>query len=339
MTTLLTCCNNWLGAAALVLFASAATGHAVHSPDDSAPATRVEHLQQQHSVDELLRLYSLRGDDTLLAAAAQQLPPADELRSPGDLLQAAWLAQADHQFVRALELLERILQRQPHNGQAWLMQAAVSTVTGDDAAARRACGQVLLSVSPDAAVVCFASLADTSARKAAAYARLRSLPAPHNATRLTAWRVSVQAELARDLGKVSEAEALLLQAITIFPAVQTRATLMDLYLQQGRYAAARDLSAEHEAVPALAVRRLLAMRGLGEDIRGDAARMDARFHEWLKNADYRHAREMAMFYLDIKPRANLAFQAATENAILQREPEDLALLARASNLHRQGKNI
>ena len=91
-------------------------------------------------------------------------------------------------------------------------------------------------------------------------------------------------------------------------------------------------------MPALAVRRLLAQRGMGEDISAAITQFDKLFQTWLAAADYRHAREMAMFYIDLKPRVSLAFRVAQINATLQKEPEDLALLHRASILQQETRD-
>jgi len=286
-----------------------------------------------------MQQYSLIGDDALLALARKQIPLETTAGSAEQLIQSAWLAQAEHEFVRARVLLDQVLAQQPSNGQAWLLAAAVAEVVGDHTAARAACGQVLLSVSADAAMVCFATLADTEQQKRIAHQRLSLLPFPESETRLTTWRWAVQAQLARDLGHAQEAEELLRRAIATFPAVQTRAMLMDLYLEQSRYREALGLTRVAEPVPALAVRRLVAQRGMGENIRDDTLQMDHQFRAWLAQEDYRHAREMAMFYLEIDPQPKLAFLVAQKNAKLQREPEDLLLLQRAKEFQRNDKGV
>ena len=114
---------------------------------------------------------------------------------------------------------------------------------------------------------------------------------------------------------------------------------MDLYLKEARYRDAMALTSKQESVPALAVRRLLAERGLGEDISATVKQFDLRFRAWLAAHDYRHAREMAMFYLDLLPQLDIALQVAQKNATLQREPEDIELLHRARKLQHTAKGI
>ncbi|MEZ5569116.1 MAG: hypothetical protein R3E54_12355 [Halioglobus sp.] len=310
-----------------LLATQAAIAHRVHEHADETPVSA-------HGLtpDELIQRYTRTGDDGLLQLAHRQLGEAGQTSSPHTLLQLAWLAQAEHRFARARELLARVVSKQPGNGQAWLLEASVAQVAGDPGAARRACAQVALSVSTDAAMTCFARLALTPAEKEAAYRRLQMADERSGDQRLAAWRWSVRAELARDLGRLQAAEQDFRRSIAAVPAVQTRASLMDLLLQQARYADALALSDDNTPVPALAVRRLLAQKALGADIHHEAQSMDALFKRWLAAGDFRHAREMAMFFLDVVPNADLAFRAASINATLQREPEDLALLRRARKM-------
>lgn len=346
MTTLRICCNKLLLAVTLAMMASGAAGHAVHT--DGASHGKPEHAgvpgalqinkaQSHLSVDDLIQAYSLLGDDALLDQAQNKLPVQQASWSVAQRLQAAWLAQSRHEFANARALLVDVLAQQPSNGQAWLLEASTAKVVGDLAAARRACGFVVQSVSVEAAVTCFAALAETQQQRAAALSRLRKLPPPRAGSGLAAWRWSVQAELAQDAGNLAEAEALLRRAIAISPAVQTRTLLMDLLLAQARFAEVLQLSPEGEPVPALVIRHLLARRGLGEDISAATAHLNTRFQTWVAQGDYRHAREMAMFYIDVEPRPDLAFKLATRNATLQREPEDMALLHRAKNMQRAQK--
>tara|TARA_R110002110_G_C13470525_1_gene720929 strand:+ start:42125 stop:43099 length:975 start_codon:yes stop_codon:yes gene_type:complete len=316
----------------LLVMSSTVAAHAVHSPEGSQQHVFAGRSEPPMSIDDLLQQYSLEGDDRLLALAREQLPPQAAMQSVQALLHAAWLAQAEHEFAHARVLVAEVVRQQPHNGQAWLLEAAIADVVGDRRAAREACGHVMRSVSPQAAMVCFAALAETTQEKRVAYTRLQHLPTQTNDSRLAAWRWSVQADLARGLGDSEAAEALLRRAIALFPAVQTRATLLDVLLHQARYREVLSLVGEYESVPALAVRRLQAQVGSGESPSAAIQQMDRRFRTWLAQGDYRHAREMAMFYLDVAPHADVAFQIAKKNATLQREPEDLALLRRAEKL-------
>ena len=328
MTTLPIFCARVALLLGMLTLVQAASAHGVHEHADSVAPVNTGSL----TPDEMIQQYTRTGDDSLLEAARRQLGDTRQASGAHTLLQRAWLAQAEHRFTRARELLAQVLWEQPGNGQAWLLEASVAQVAGDTAAARRACARVAMSVSPDAAMTCFARLAYTPADKKAAYHRLQAAQARTADPRLRAWRWSVRAELARDLGKLDAAEKDFRRSIAAVPVVQTRASLIDLFLQQQRYADALALSADTLSVPAIAVRRLLARKGLGEDIQESAQGIDALFRRWLAAGDFRHAREMAMFYLDVLPDAELAFQAARKNARLQREPEDLALLRRAAKM-------
>lgn len=311
---------------ACALLAQPVLAHRVHGHGHAAAQPGAD----ARTPDELIQQYSRTGDDSLLDTARLRVESGPDAGSPDALLQLAWLAQAEHRFSDARELLAQVLARQPGNGQAWLLEASVAQVGGARAAARSACAHVASSVSPDAAMTCFAQLAHTAAERKAAYVRLLALDVRDTDPRLRAWRWSVRAELAWEMGELGAAERDFHRAVAAVPAVQTRARLMDLLLEQQRCDEASQLAAVNEPVPALAVRQLLAQKCRGEDIGERAAAVHALFQQWLAAGDYRHAREMAMFYLDIRQDPDLAYHVAIENVKLQRESEDLALLHRAT---------
>jgi len=330
----LACCLMGRPVLAHDVSAHSTQGHTLHEHAQTRSQTRSPATSgtgtDARTPGELIQAHSRTGDDSLLEIARLRVEKNARVGSPASLLHQAWIAQAEHRFADARELLAEVLEQQPGNGQAWLLEASVAQVAGQRSAARRACAHVAGSVSPDAAMTCFARLADTPAEKKAAYARLRALDAWDADPRLRAWRWSVRADLARDVGELDAAESDFYRSLAAVPAVQTRASLMDLLLEQQRCDEALQLSAQNEPVPALAVRRLLAQQCRGEETGEREAALHALFQHWIAAGDYRHAREMAMFYLDIRRDPELAFQVASKNARLQREPEDLALLRRAA---------
>ncbi len=280
-------------------------------------------------VDSLLQRYSLSGDDTLLEQARAQLQTLPQPHDPTVQLQAAWLAQAEHDFEEALRLARGVTERQPHNGQAWLLQAAVATVRGDAAMARRACTQVSTTVSPSVGIACRARLASSAGEQTRRLHQLSALHSTYRDERLRAWALSVEGDLATALGELDSAEALYRESLSIRPALQTRAALIDLLLQQQRYTSALELTDSIHNAPAMAIRRLLALAGQGADIDSQLRRMDTTFRQWISTGDLRHAREMARFYLELQPEPELAYRMAEANLRLQREPEDMELLRKA----------
>ncbi len=328
MTISPTCCVSLVALLLLVLVQPEADAHSVHRHTGA----EADSTTGAATPRDLLQRYSVSGDDHLLAVARQALADSTGASAAEKLLYLAWLAQAEHDFKQASVLLGRLLAEQPGNGQAWLLEAAVAQVVGDIDRYRRACSRVALSISPMASVTCFARQAVSLEERRRAYERLQDLTANTDDVNLMAWHFSVRAELAWSLGEMAAAERDLRYAIAAVPSVQRRAALMDLLLQQQRYTDALAVDPAAHAVPAIAVRQVLAKRGLGFPVDLTVRTMDLRFKEWLDAGDYRHAREIAMFYLDVLPDPELAYDVARRNARLQREAEDMALLARAEGM-------
>ncbi|GAB5452556.1 MAG: hypothetical protein Hals2KO_28840 [Halioglobus sp.] len=327
-----TFCSKLLLALVGGCWAITSAAHAVHHNDvqhRAAPTTAATSNAGGSSIDELLQRYSVQGDDALLERAEQRLASARDRVGAHALLQQAWLAQAQHDFDRASALTAQLLRLQPGNGQAWLLEAALAAVMADRERGRAACGRVTLTVSPVAGITCFASLTRTRDEQLRAYERLQALPTDKLGDNLLAWHWSVHAQLAQALGLYTAAERYWRLSIDRFPALQARAALVDLLIQTQRPAQALELLGSDETTPALAVRRLIVLQQLDKDVATRVASTDEQFQQWLAAGDFRHAREMAMFYLDVVPRSRLAFLAASENVKIQREPEDLAILARA----------
>ena len=115
-------------------------GHAGHRTHNAAPH------DAQPTVD-LTRIRSLvlafrrTGDDRNLDAAWAALTPAlqESTFDPETLVVAAFVAQSRHQFRYAASLLDRALEANSRNDEAWLLKASVHLVTGDLPRATDAC--------------------------------------------------------------------------------------------------------------------------------------------------------------------------------------------------------
>ncbi len=307
--------------------------HSVHHEHDKSPEKKSQNRTTGHQqqIDTLVKRYSLSGDDALLAQGWSLLKPnlTSNNLTPHDLLQAAWLSQAEHKFDTALIYIDKALQKHPRNVQAWLLRASIYTVQGNAAAARHACQQVSLDVSPVVAIACSSRLANTQLEKQQAFDRLKPLIKLPLDPDLKAWVNSIAADLARDSNQTEHADTLYRLSIKHFPSIQVRAAYADLLLSQARNEEVMHMIDSHEKTPALAVRRLLAAHASGLDIHQELNRLDQLFRSWAKNNDFRHAREMAMFYLELGNDPQLAYKLATENIKIQQEAEDIQILQKA----------
>lgn len=315
-----------------LVLTSAAVAHSVHN-HGSHDTPNVKTETSENSIDDLIRQYSLSGDDALLERGWALLDAANASEKPtvNEQLQRTWLLQAQHRFDEALEQTRQILAAQPRNPQAWLLRASIATVQGNYDIARHACRQTALSVALPVSLACSARLAQTKQEKLIAFNTLSRLPQTSLSAELAPWVWSIMADLARDSGLENEAEHWYQQSIAAFPSVQVRSAYVDLLLNQQRFDAVLRLIDQQEETPALAVRRLLAAKSAGLDIKSQYQRIDKLFRSWVAEQDYRHAREMALFYLRLGNDSQFAYQLAQENVKTQREAEDQALLIEAQN--------
>jgi len=73
------------------------------------------------------------------------------------------------------------------------------------------------------------------------------------------------------------------------------------------------------------------------DLKNEIAEVDHLFEHWIEEGHHQHAREMAMFYLDVLPKPEIAFTLAEINLQNQNEPEDNMLFDRARSVLAKAK--
>lgn len=298
-------------------------GEVTHRDAEPAPARK--------NVMELISAYSLEGDDRLIELGWEIVTPALERPTPEVWLQAAWLAQAEHRFALARKYVHQVTSVQPRNAQAWLLEAAVATVQGDYVSARTACRKTALSVAPVVSLACQLRATQNPAKRVLLTRRVSTLPLDGLDDSMAAWVLSILGDAHRAASNLTEARLAYGRSFSMHPTVQTRAVLADVLIEQRRFQEAMPLLQGARQVPAIGVRYLRAAQEAGLSVDDERAHLDERFRRWIADSDYRHAREMAMFYLDVYPDISLAYKLAVENLRSQSEPEDVSLMQRAAN--------
>ena len=86
------------------------------------------------------------GDPRLVAYASRALARWEGAAAPpvDVALERALIAQTEHRFDAAREQLVELLERSPRSAQAWLALAAIDTVQGRYADAKRSCARLVL---------------------------------------------------------------------------------------------------------------------------------------------------------------------------------------------------
>ena len=267
------------------------------------------------------------------ATAAAQTPPAV-------LVMRATVAQFLHDFDGAEATLKSALARQPGSADAWITLATILRVRGryvESDAACRALGRVGPALY---GLACLAENAGLRGDHASARDTLSCLladPALQGAQQAGTrqWLFTTLAEVEELAGRPAAAEGFYKQALRAAPSGYLLIAYSDYLLRQNRPAEVPALLAREPRSDAVLLRLAIAARrpgGMG-GARKDIDELQARFDAAAQrpgNAEV-HAREGAMFALDVEGDARRALALARANVRLQREPIDLLLLARAAN--------
>ncbi len=313
------------------LWCTAATAHEV--PHDHHGPSAVG----AGSVREHLTAFRRTGDDSHLDRAWSMLEPAlvAGTDDPHVLVEAAMVAQSQHDFDKALALVNQALSIAGNNDQAWLLGATIHLVRGDVDLAERACGE-LRQVPMLMVITCRARVSVARGDHAEPLRQLTALLESRAAASLNpdwlAWSFSVAGDAAAPIDP-SQAVVLYEQSLRAAESTQVRAALVDVLLTQNRLADADAvLDSGSDALP-LAIRRMIVAKRVGRDSAAPGiAAADHEFRHWIAEGDWLHAREMARFYLDVVQRPALARRLAEINLATQREPEDLLLVSRTRDL-------
>lgn len=249
------------------------------------------------------------------------------------LVASARVAQARHDFDRALDDIEQALTLDPNNDQAWLLAASIHLVRGDSDAAQAACRE-LRRVPAIAAITCAARVAinrgESDRVLPSLEAILRTIDLQSTDAVWAAWAYSVAGDAARTMNPGAAAKHYE-QSLSLLPNTQVRAALVDVLIEGDRLEAAiRILDAGRDALP-LRIRRLIVDKRRGRQPNpATISKLTYQFEHWISHEDWTHAREMTRFYLDVVERPVLARRLAEINLAIQQEPEDRVLAHRAS---------
>jgi tetratricopeptide (TPR) repeat protein len=257
---------------------------------------------------------------TLAPWLRQGQPPSRAL-----VLEATAL-QTLHRFDAALTLLDRALNAQPGDGQAWLTRATILQVQGRLAEARQSCARLVQTADQLVAIACLAGVNGLNGRLAASYGSLRAvftddprLPLP-----IRAWILGLLGEMAERQGETAQAETYFRAALRANTGDSfLKAAYADFLLAQRREHEVIALLRDSEAQDILLLRLAIAGQRTGLPEAGRWADIfEARFRAARRDGDYTHLREQARFLLEIRHEPAGALALAEENWNVEREPAD-----------------
>jgi len=255
-------------------------------------------------------------------------PPSEVL-----LLRAA-IRQGRHEFDPALQDLTRLLEKDPRDPQAWLMQAVIFIVRADYQAARQACEALARLRRAFLAFTCMGSVASLSGQAQGGYDLLRLAEAQsQNATLGERVRLeTLLGKTAERLGDWGRAEVHFQAAQTLGPHdAYVLGGYADFLLDQGRAGEVVALLREETRVDGLLLRLTLAEREIGAP--GKEAHIEdlrARFAASRQRGDNLHQGEEARFLLHLLDQPQAALTLAKANWAVQREPRDARIVLEAA---------
>ena len=253
--------------------------------------------------------------------------------TPDVYLMRATVLQRLHRFDDAEADLERVLQADPDNHQAWLTRYSIALVRGDIQGAEQACGRLEKVLPGLVAQSCSAELASMGDAPEQAFQDLQlSIQNSRNAhSSERDYALVTLADMASRLdmpvaGKLW-AEALLQAPDDLY----RRARFADWLLLNDQAKAVLPLTRDYVAVDTLAVLRAVAMTDLQHPQRQTLTEdLQRRFQEASWRGEFLHQWEYARFLLDVQGDARAGFEMAEANWQTQRAYPDRQLLVRAA---------
>jgi tetratricopeptide (TPR) repeat protein len=279
------------------------------------------------------------GDLRFLGYAQAMLAPWMNQASvaPQVLVLDATILQSRHDFNAALAELDRALQARPDDAQGWLTRATVLRVLGRYTEALQSCDHLAAAADPAITSICEQGLRGLTGHLQAAYDTIAALPQQELPPEAQAWRYSELGEMAERLGNDAAAERWFRAGLKLAPDdFYMRSACADLLLRHGRAPDTLALLAGYESMEPMLLRVAIAHQQLHD---GAGAQVDASlasaFDVEQQRGDPVHRREQARFLLDVDRQPRAALAAAQENWRVQREPDDILILLRASQAANQ----
>jgi tetratricopeptide (TPR) repeat protein len=253
---------------------------------------------------------------------------------PEVLLLRAAVRQSRHEFDAALQDLSRLLEQEPRDPQAWLMQAVIFIVRADYQAARQACEALARLRRAFLAFSCMGSLASLSGQAQGGYELLRLAEAQsQNATLGERVRLeTLLGKTAERLGDWGRAEGHFQEAQRLGAHdAYLLGAYADFLLDQGRAGEVVALLREETRVDGLLLRLTLAEREIGAPgMEAHIEELRARFAASRQRGDSLHQGEEARFLLHLVDQPQAALTLAKANWAVQREPRDARILLEAA---------
>jgi Tfp pilus assembly protein PilF len=276
------------------------------------------------------------GDPRFIGYAQAALAPWWNMAEPPVpvLVLRATLNQYNHAFAAALADLNQATRREPRNGAAWSLLAAIHMVQADFMAARKDCENMDGLASKLIVLACVATVDSLAGQAEQGHAALRkayeATPAATSGERL--WVLTRLAEISDRLGRTREADAYFKAALGLdITDAYLLAVYAEFLLDENRFAEVVQLLKGKERSDVLLVRLALAEKALAlPQAREHEAAIRARFDAARMRGDKLHIQDESRFQLYFLNNAVEALRLAQENWQTQHEPSDARMLLEAA---------
>lgn len=257
-------------------------------------------------------------------------PPSDILRI------RAKLKEKDHQYAEAQVDFAKLVQHDPHDVQSWINVVNIHRVLGDFPQAEAACEKLAAFASREAIALARAPLWASTGKAEEAYTLLSEvLPLiQRQAPTAVSWVVTVQAEIARALGREQLAEEHFLAALKEDPRnFYLLRAYADLLIDLGRAAEVPPLLQPHIADEGILLRAAIAAAQQGGDPQTAAElrnRLKDHFQEIRLRESQPHGKFESRFELELNQNPQRALDLAVANWKKQKEISDARCLLEAA---------
>jgi tetratricopeptide (TPR) repeat protein len=279
--------------------------------------------------------YSRQVGDAHYAGYAEAViaPWVQAAVAPALVIQATIL-QYRHQFDPARALLQKALQSDSQNAQAWLILATLDMVQGDYQAADRDCARVAKNAGAEIGLACFGSLRSYTGKARQSLSLLQQVESSgrRGSASYRGWVEGLIAESDERLGDWPGAETHYLAALKFQPRDNfLLVAYADFLLDRGRPQEVLPLLADHAQSDTAFLRLALAQSLLHSD---QTPRytwiMAARFEALRLRGSEFFGREESRFALKLQHDPPTALDMALRNWRLQRAPWDARVVLEAA---------
>lgn len=293
---------------------------AVGHSDHHTPQNPVDPSEWSQRLTDF-RLYGDTQDLEVAKLILRSLSVQDA--SNEQLYLAAQTAQADHRFVEAIELLDRLLARTPNNDVARLMRANTLVTVGQSETAHLECD--LLQKMPMSVVLAcrLMSAAEPDAGSLSTLLdKVSAVEANQLPPQLLAWVLAVLGDHALTQNRTGAALGYFKHAYQLDPLASYQITYVEALLRAARCEDALSITAQFHNHLAMRVKHAIATRQCGRPDLSLESRLTTTFDHEVARADFTHGREMAEYHLFVTKNTSLARHILTSSLSFQHTAED-----------------